>query len=426
MEGREPEVQSHTFMIADIIDLFMASTPRKRIDSLRDRIQDGDEIGDRDRDVLLEFSDRLDLLAQQYSDYRHEKLLRHCTIIAESLEDGTLADALEDRGAAETIVSWINRTYSNEETNRDYRSALRVFAKRVTDGEEPPESIEWVPSGTSNNYDPTPDPRNMLRWDDHIEPMLEECYNARDAAMIALQFDAGLRGGEFKDLTVDDVQDHKHGLQVTVEGKQGRRTVMLIPSVPWVNRWLDAHPDRHAPNAPLWSKITKAEPISDRMVSKVFDEVAKRAGVTKPVTLTNFRKSSAAFLASRNLNQAHIEEHHGWVRGSRVAARYISVFAEESDRELAKIHGVDVTDDEPDPIAPLECPRCARETPRKEPLCVWCGQAMNPQAASELDEADERESKSLAELPPEKAREVLEMVDDAIDDPEVRASLLDR
>jgi len=403
----------------------MTSTPRDRVDTLRERIETGDEIGNDDRELLLEFSDRLDLLAQQYSDHRHEKLLRHCVIMAEDLDEDLLATALEERDAAEKIVAWINRTYDNEETNRDYRSALRVFAKRVTDGDECPESIDWVPSSTSNNYDPSPDPRKMLKWEEHVVPMIDECYNARDAAMIALQFDAGLRGGEFKSLEVGDIQDHEHGLQVTVEGKQGRRTVMLIPAVPHVNRWLDDHPDRDDPDAPLWSKITKCEPISDRMVSKVFDEAADRADVDKPVTLTNFRKSSAAFLASRNLNQAHIEEHHGWVRGSKVAARYISVFSEDSDRELAKIHDIDVSESEPDSIAPLECTRCGRETPRDEPLCVWCGQAMDPQAAAELDEADEREAESLAELSPEKAQQVLELAN-VLDDPEVRSSLLER
>ncbi|EMA39125.1 tyrosine-type recombinase/integrase [Halobiforma nitratireducens] len=403
----------------------MATTPRKRIDSLRDRAETGGDIGDRDRELLLEFSDTLDLLAQEYSDHRHEKLLRHCVIMAEELEDNTLAAALDNRDATETIVAWINRNYDNEETNRDYRSAIRVFAKRVTDGSECPPTVDWVPTGTSRNYDPSPDPREMLKWEDDAVPMIDECFNARDAAMIALQFDAGLRGGEFKSLTVGDIQDHDHGLQVTVEGKQGRRTIMLIPSVPYVNRWLDDHPDRDDPDAPLWSKITKVEGISDRMVSKVFDEAAGRAGVEKPVTLTNFRKSSAAFLASRNLNQAHIEEHHGWVRGSDVAARYISVFGEDSDRELAKLHGVDVSEDEPDPIAPLECTRCGRETPRDEPLCVWCGQAMDPQAAAELDEADDREAEALAELPPEKAKRLLEVAD-VLDDPEIRSTLLDR
>lgn len=78
-----------------------------------------------------------------------------------------------------------------------------------------------------------------------------------------------------------------------------------------------------------------------------------------------------------------------------------------------------------DPTAPLECTRCGRETPREEPLCVWCEQAMDPQAAAELDESSDREAEFLADLPPEKAKEVLELAD-VLDDPEVRSSLLDR
>lgn len=410
----------------------MASTPRDRIQTLRERVESGEAIGGSDRDLILEFSERLDLLAQDYSDHRHEKLLRHCTIMAERLEDGLLARSIRDQDAAEKIVAWINRTYDNEETNRDYRSALRVFGKRVaenghdleTNDDGIPETLAWVPTSTSSNYDPTPDPRDMLRWEEHIQPMLEEAYNARDAAMVSLQFDAGLRGGEFKALKVGDIQDHDHGLQVTVEGKQGRRTVLLIPSVPYVNRWLDDHPDRDDPEAPLWSKITEAEPISDRMVSKILNKIADRADVNKPVTLTNFRKSSAAYLASRNLNQAHIEDHHGWVRGSKAAARYISVFGEDSDREIARIHGIDVSDDEPDPVAPLECPRCTRETPRDEPVCVWCGQAMDPETATEIAEAQDSVHETLANLPPEKAEQVIELLD-ILDVPEIKSSMVD-
>ncbi|WP_390184467.1 hypothetical protein [Haladaptatus pallidirubidus] len=54
------------------------------------RVESSDKIASDDRDIVLTFSDRLNLLAQQYTDYRHEKLLRHCTIIAEQLDGGRL------------------------------------------------------------------------------------------------------------------------------------------------------------------------------------------------------------------------------------------------------------------------------------------------------------------------------------------------
>lgn len=65
------------------------------------------------------------------------------------------------------------------------------------------------------------------------------------------------------------------------------------------------------------------------------------------------------------------------------------MFADDADRELARIHGLDVEEEEPDPIAPVECPRCSRETPRDEEFCVWCDQAIKPDAVEQL-KTDER------------------------------------
>ena len=55
------------------------------LDALRDRICESDEISDGDRDALLRFSDELYLLSSMYSDSRHDKLLRHCTRMAENV-----------------------------------------------------------------------------------------------------------------------------------------------------------------------------------------------------------------------------------------------------------------------------------------------------------------------------------------------------
>ncbi|ELZ26672.1 integrase family protein [Halogeometricum pallidum JCM 14848] len=364
----------------------MGVKPKQEVDRLRDRVTTSDEISSDDQERLIAFSDQMYLLKSEYGLHRHVKLLRHCTRMAE--EVGGLTDALESRNAAENLVGWINRNYDNEETNRDYRVALRMFAKRVTEDDEIPPSIEWVPADTSRNYDPKPSPGEMLRWEGDILPMIDATMNARDAAFIAVAWDSGARSGELRELRVGDVTDHKHGLQITVDGKTGQRTITLIPSVPYLQRWLQDHPRKGDSGAPLWCKLQSGEEMSYQMFRKLLIEAADRAGVTKPVTITNFRKSSASFLASQNVNQARIEDHHGWTRGSSVASRYIAIFGGESDRALARAHGLDVEDETPDPIAPNECPRCQRETPRHEEFCVWCGQALEPGAVETVKERE--------------------------------------
>lgn len=124
------------------------ASPREEIERLRERIADDPDIGDEDAERLLEFSDRLDGAKR---DRRHEKFLRHCTRIAEEVDDGLLAASLSDREAAEEIVDWIFEAWDNEDVNRNFRVTLRVYGKLLSEGDddEPPDSIGWVPTHTS-------------------------------------------------------------------------------------------------------------------------------------------------------------------------------------------------------------------------------------------------------------------------------------
>lgn len=175
----------------------MALDPQqKQVETLRERIQNGErDVSEADTQALIDFSNQLKLMREKYGWHRHLKLLRHCTRMAE--HPGGLADALEQKEAAENIVRWIHSEYDNEETNRDYRVALRIFSKRVTDGDEVPtdddgipKSVSWVSSETPQNYDPAPDPADMLDLEDNVKPMIEATRNPRDAAFIGMQYEA--------------------------------------------------------------------------------------------------------------------------------------------------------------------------------------------------------------------------------------------
>ena len=397
--------------------------PKKSIDALKrqiqgnpDELKDGEEpreVSDSDREALLKFDRRLNLLDSKYTTHRRVKLMRHCTRIAENVGSGVLTDALESREAAEDIVLWIQHEYDNEYTKHDYRTALRVFGKRMSDNNEAPESIRWVPSGTSSSHDPVPDPADMLEWEADVKPMIESAQNARDAGLIAVAFDAGVRSGELQNLTVGNVNDHEHGLQIRVDGKQGQRSVSLIPSVPYLEQWLygrggSGHPAPDELDAPLWSKLSTPDPLTYRRFNDIFKAAAERAGVTKPVTPTNFRKSNATFLARHDMNQARIEDRQGRVRGSDATAHYVARFSGESDIQFAKLHGVEVEEDKTEPFGPVECPRCEKDTPRDEPKCVWCGQVLDYDAIPEL-KAQERD---LRDATLRLARENPDMIED--------------
>jgi integrase len=381
----------------------MTADPEGRLNKLREDIETSDRISDRDRDLLCDFDDELALRRSQYATATRYKLLQYCSQMAghasripvEELPDVELHAALSDREAAEDVVRWIHDRYDNAESNAAFRRALRTCG-RLAVGEPGglPDAVAWISTTLDNSYDPSPDPGDMLDWAD-IKTLTENCLNSRDAALIAVGWDAGCRGSELRSLTIGDVSDHDHGLRIHVDGKMGQRSVTLIPSVPFLQRWLSDHPARDDPDAPLWSALSEARAVSYETLWKALDRAGDRAEIDKPVTITNLRRSSASHLASQGMSQAHLEDHHGWTRGSDAAAHYIAVFGEDADRELAAIHGEDVSESEPEPIGPVECPRCGRDTPRDEPTCMWCDQALSHVGKAELDAAQDETRQDL-------------------------------
>lgn len=417
----------------------MPRDPARQIEVLRDRIESSDRLDDEDRSALLAFSDELRFRQSDYGDHRHLKLLRHCTILAgesqhydpEDLPDGRLVDALDDADVAKDFVRWIHRRFDSEETDRDYRVAMRRFAAHLSEGDpnDPdtlPPSIAQISATTSNDYEPMPNPNEMFRWEEHVLPMIDAAHLQRDKALIAMAWDSGARSGEIRSLTVGDVGDHNHGMSISVDGKTGQRNVVLIPSVPYVRQWVSNHPRRDEPGAPLWCNTKTGNDISYQMFLKILRAAADRADMTPPSkpTFTRMRKSSASYLAAQNVSQVHLENHHGWERGSKVASRYIAVFSEETDREIARAHGAEVQTDESDPTAPISCPRCSLDTPRSEPVCAHCGQALDPESAEAVEQQDDRLFDSAFEASGETASDLKWLRERVQANPELRTYLL--
>ena len=405
-----------------------------RVEALRDRISQSDHIDTADKAALLRFSEEMEFHDTEYSDVRHIKLLQHCIVLAgdsqkydpDELPACRLVDAVTDREELKDIQRWIKRNFDSEETKRDYRVAVRMFAERGVETVEGKGAADELSAGTPRNYRPMPDPAKMLYWDDHIQPMLDAASNYRDQAAIAVSWDLGARPMEFQALRVGDIVDHKHGMKISVDGKRGQRSPLIIPSVPYLKRWLDIHPAKHTPTAPLWSKLKTSEELSYKMFLKMIKKPARKAGIDHvAINYRRMRKSSASYLANQNVNQAHLEDHHGWTRGSDIASRYVAVFGEANDREIARAHGMDVEADETDPTAPIKCVRCSQDTPRERPACVWCGQALDHKAAEAVDEQRDDALTSIREANPELAEAIMTVESHLGSDAGMRSMMMD-
>ena len=122
------------------------TSPEVQLENLRERIEAAEDITDDDQDALLAFDDAMTLLNSNYSAYRHVKLLRHVTIVAErvggihaTLTDRTLdhLEALEGEEQADALEDLLN-TYVEaspenglEDPFRDVQAWVEKRAKHM-------------------------------------------------------------------------------------------------------------------------------------------------------------------------------------------------------------------------------------------------------------------------------------------------------
>ena len=356
-----------------------------RIGNVLARIRTGPNVSEENREIILEYYRHLQL--SDYSAARTYKILTHLCKIAENI-DFDLKKAI--RGDIENFVIWLKeRTDINDTTRVDYKTVMKTFYKWLNGGERFPECIEWMKATHRHINKKLPE---AMYSEDDVRRLIEGAGTLRDKAFISLLWETGARIGEIYDIKVGDLDEHKYGLKIVVNGKTGPRRLLLISSVPHINQWLNAHPNGRKSDAPLWINLgTKGtgKKTGYRALTNAIEKARKNAGLDKPVNPHHFRHSRATYLANK-FTEAQLCEWFGWVQGSDIPARYVHLSGREIDVEYGRLHGIkDKEESKISKLAPTKCPRCDKRIPPDAQFCYMCGMALTVEAGRDIEEKEQ-------------------------------------
>ncbi len=251
---------------------------------------------------------------------------------------------------------------------------------------------------------------------EEVAKLSDGAINLRDKALIWTLYESGARVGELLSLRLGDVERMEYGaIRLRFpSGKTGQRTVPLFEAaVPNLLVWLKNHPRAGDAGAPLWCAIEQpteiGKPIGYRMVVKLLESAARRAGIAKPVNPHNFRHSRATAVAQNpQVSTSVLEQFFGWQPGSPMAKTYVHLSGKEVEEALARAHGIEVGKVEtPRARLPLVCARCGTSNDPGGSFCLRCG---GPLSLEGVEEADRRKSEE-------------DQLGDLLDDPKVRKFL---
>jgi site-specific recombinase XerD len=235
------------------------------------------------------------------------------------------------------------------------------------------------------------DIKDVLTKDD-IAVLIKNCQDDREEAMIAVLYESGARIGEFIGMKVGDLAENKHGKKVTIHGKTGSRTILLVESVPYVNKWLSHYPTNVSPKAPLWCRYKYPyDAMEIGGVEFLLRELKRRSGIQKKLNPHNFRHSRATYLA-RFLSDAQMKIYFGWSKASNMQAIYVHLAGKDNDSAILKSAGIEETDEvvEKSPLQEKECPRCHSKNAGTNEFCGLCGRSFNEAAIIEATTEDQK------------------------------------
>ena len=310
-----------------------------------------------------------------------------------------------------------------------YRSLLLHFFRwlyypDVEPGKRPkPTVMENIPQlkrKEQSAYKPT----DIWSLQDNII-FLKYCPSKRDRCYHTMAYDLSSRPHELLDLRIKDIlfkitSDGKQYAEVLVNGKTGSRPLPLINSIPYVKDWLESHPQRGNPNAPVICGIGKSlgrriqTPAINKIYSgyktKIFPKILTSPNIAiedkqkieellkKPWNPYIIRHS-ALTQKSAMLKEHTLRQHAGWSKTSQMHLKYIHYFGNESNESILEAYGI-VTKDKKlsDALKPKQCPNCNEPNKPDSKFCVKCRMVLTYDAYNETVEEKQDKDREVQSL----------------------------
>jgi site-specific recombinase XerD/ribosomal protein L40E len=352
---------------------------KRRIEGCLRKIRNNPSIDEESKQKILDFYQ--ECIVRGYSKARIIKYLVTLERIARDLGKPLIQAKKED---IVNLIAKIEQRGYSEWTKHDYKVILRIFYKWLRKNDYP-EEVSWIKVRDSRNHKL---PEEILTQEE-VQRMIDAADHIRDKAFISTLYESGCRIGELLCLQIKHVQFDEFGAVLLVNGKTGQRRVRVIASEPRLHQWIENHPFKDNPDAPLWITIgtnSRYKVWNYGTAREVIKKIAMKTGIKKRVYPHLFRHSRATHLAN-HLTEAQMKQYFGWVQGSDMASVYVHLSGRDVDNALLKLNGLEVKEErKEEQFKAIICPRCkARNSPDAK-FCSNCGMCLDAKAAMQVDE----------------------------------------
>jgi len=359
------------------------------------------DMPERSRQLILDF-ERACFLKESLSKPRLIRIMQALGIIARKYASDDF-DRMDKRAVEDMVMKIENiKTYSVW-TKQSYKSIIKKFFKWLNQGDdytkigEYPPIVSWINTNVKKKDKPRVNASDLLT-EDEVRRILEAAQHPRDKAFISMLYELGARIGEIGGLRIKDVTKDNYGYIVDLSGKTGHRTPRIVLSDSYLTGWLNMHPLKDNPEAPLWIIIgnsNRGKHMSYDTFKTLVMRLQKRAGVKKRMYHHLFRHTRVThLLLNDKINEAKAKVYFGWVPDSKMLSEYSHLMSSDVNNSILEIYDIKTEENKKPILKPKQCPRCQIINGVDSQFCYKCGCILDVNTAIDLDE-ERRKSDDL-------------------------------
>ncbi|NQU78220.1 tyrosine-type recombinase/integrase [Candidatus Woesearchaeota archaeon] len=302
-----------------------------------------------------------------------------------------------------TMVASLETKYSAW-TRAKMRMTFKRFYKWTKQGEdylnieEFPEEVRFIRRGLKKKDLPRIQ-RSECWNEDEMQTLLTSATHPRDKAIISVLTETGARVGEIGNLHIGDVYQDEFSYLLHLHGKTGDRDDRVLYSGPHLAHWLNSHPDRNNPTAPLFTLLSSQKPIKYAGLKAILIRLAKKAGLeNKKCNPHIFRHSRATLLAEQGWPEPIIKEYLGWRKDSDMLATYSHIASRTANRWMLKAHGIGTEDNTKPKLKAQLCATCHAENGPDAKFCNRCARPLTHETILNYNHEKQKATDALNNL----------------------------
>lgn len=297
----------------------------------------------------------------------------------------TLRHIAEDAGELDSITEdgfdgFMEALELKKKDTVNYRRVYKKFARWLTEDNVP----KWVKNMRISQHETPVQPSDLLTKEE-LDKLLGACKYTRDKALIAVTLDSCMRIGAVGTLRIKSVEFNTCGavLYMSTTSRNKKTTEPQPFPITWstgyLNAWLDIHPDRNNPDAPLWTSMRymdgararEVEALSYHAMCSMLGKVVKAAGLKKNVYFHLLKHQKVTDMLKQGFSEGQIKFQAGWSPSSN---RMLKIYGNFTSKDMINsiYEKAGLMPDDKKQVTLQKCPRCHAVLVPEARICHQC------------------------------------------------------